>query len=157
SWEAVPIEAVVQKVSAMARWVRSRGVGKGDRVLILSESRLEWAMADLAVLSVGGVVVPIYPTLPANQIAPLLADSGASAAFVSSAAQRAKLEEAATGARSSGGGNGVNGANPLRWVHTFDEDPWPTAVTGAVDPNVPLHPDDLASIIYTSGTTGEPK
>jgi len=144
-WEPVPIDSVVQRVSSMARLVRSRGIGKNDRVVLLSESRLEWGMADLAVLSAGGVVVPIYPTLPASQIAPLLADSGAVAAFVSGAAQRAKLLEACAG------------RPPLRWIHSFDDDPWPPGVTGAVDPAVPLNPDDLASIIYTSGTTGEPK
>src|SRR5690349_3294070 len=144
-WEPIPIELVVQRVSAMARLVRSRGIGKGDRVILLSESRLEWGMADLAVLSAGGVVVPIYPTLPANQIAPMLADSGATAAFVSDAEQRAKLEAATAG------------GPPLRWIHSFDDDPWPAGIPGVVDPAVPLNPDDLASIIYTSGTTGEPK
>ncbi|HEU4725741.1 MAG TPA: long-chain fatty acid--CoA ligase [Candidatus Eisenbacteria bacterium] len=145
-WVAVPIDAAVQQVTAMARQLRSRGLGKGDRVAILAESRLEWGLADLAVLTVGGVTVPIYPTLPANQVAPLLIDSGAVGAFTSSAAQRAKLEEA----RAAGG-------TALKWIHTFDEDPWPADLPGAVDPAVPLHPDDLATIIYTSGTTGTPK
>jgi long-chain acyl-CoA synthetase len=144
-WEPVSIDSVIQRVSSMARLVRSRGIGKNDRVVLLSESRLEWGMADLAVLSAGGVVVPIYPTIPAGQIAPLLADSGAVAAFVSNASQRAKLEAAGSG------------LPPLRWIHSFDDDPWPAGVTGAVDPAVPLSPDDLASIIYTSGTTGQPK
>ena len=154
-WEPVPIDTVVQRVSAMARLVRSRGIGKGDRVIILSESRLEWGMADLAVLSAGGVVVPVYPTIPASQIAPLLTDSGAVAAFVSNPTQRAKLDEAV--AMAGAGGAGGGGAASLHWIHSFDDDPWPTPVTGGVDPAVPLHPDDLASIIYTSGTTGEPK
>jgi len=145
-WEPVPIEWVTHQISAMARQLRARGLGKGDRVAILAESRLEWGMADLAILSVGGVTVPLYPTLPANQIAPLLADSGAVGAFTSSAAQRVKLEEARAA-----------GASGLRWIHAFDEDPWPAALPGAVDPAVPLQPDDLATIIYTSGTTGTPK
>ena len=150
AWVPVPIETVVQRVSAMARLVRSRGIGKGDRVLILSESRLEWGMADLAVLSAGGVVVPVYHTIPAGQIAPLIADSGAVAAFVSNGVQREKLDQAVAAAVAVG-------ATPLRWVHSFEDDPWPAPVTGGVDPAVPLNPDDLASIIYTSGTTGEPK
>jgi long-chain acyl-CoA synthetase len=145
-WEPVPIAWVAQQVAAMARQVRARGVGKGDRVVVLAESRIEWGLADLAILSVGGVTVPVYATLPANQIAPLLADSGAVGAFVSSAAQRAKLEEARAAASSG-----------LRWIHSFDDDPWPAPATGAVDPAVPVQPDDLATIMYTSGTTGEPK
>ncbi len=146
AWEPVPIDEVAQKVSAMARQLRARGLGKGDRVAILAESRLEWGMADLAILVAGGVTVPIYPSLPANQVAPLLADSGAVGAFTSSAGQRAMLEAARTA-----------GSPGLRWIHVFDEEPWPAALPGVVDPAVPLHPDDLATIIYTSGTTGSPK
>lgn len=44
------------------------GVKAGDRVAILSDSRPEWVMADLAILTLGGVTVPIYPTLPASQV-----------------------------------------------------------------------------------------
>ena len=145
-WEPVPIDSVAQQVSAMARQLRARGLGKGDRVAIFAESRLEWGMADMAILAAGGVTVPIYPTLPANQVAPLLADSGAVGAFTSSAEQRATLEEAR-----------AVGAPGIRWIHAFDEDPWPATLPGAVDPAVPLQPDDLATIIYTSGTTGAPK
>ena len=43
-WEPVPIDSVAQQVSAMARQLRTRGLGKGDRVAILAESRLEWGM-----------------------------------------------------------------------------------------------------------------
>ncbi len=144
-WEPVPIAWVAQQVAAMARQIRARGIGKGDRVVVLSESRIEWGLADLAILSVGGVTVPVYATLPANQVAPLLADSGAVGAFVSSAEHKKKLE----GARAASPG--------LRWIHTFDTDPWPGVAPGAVDPTVPVQPDDLATIMYTSGTTGEPK
>ncbi|HSQ61518.1 MAG TPA: long-chain fatty acid--CoA ligase [Acidobacteriota bacterium] len=144
-WEPVSIDEAVRKVASMARHLRSAGVAAGDRVVILSESRLEWGLADLAVLSIGGVSVPIYPTLPAGQIEPLLLDSGAVAAFASNATQRAKIEEA------------TRLAGTIRWLHTFDEDPWPDPAPGALDPSVPLQPDQLATIIYTSGTTGEPK
>jgi long-chain acyl-CoA synthetase len=144
-WEPVSIDEAVRKVASMARHLRSAGIAAGDRVIILSESRLEWGLADVAVLSIGGVTVPIYPTLPAGQIEPMLLDSGAVAAFVSNATQRAKIEEA------------TRLAGTIRWLHTFDEDPWPDPAPGALDPSVPLQPDQLATIIYTSGTTGEPK
>ncbi|HEU4334092.1 MAG TPA: long-chain fatty acid--CoA ligase [Candidatus Eisenbacteria bacterium] len=144
-WEPVSIDEAVRKVASMARHLRSAGIAAGDRVVILSESRLEWGLADVAVLSIGGVTVPIYPTLPAGQIEPMLLDSGAVAAFVSNATQRAKIEEA------------TRFAGTIRWLHTFDEDPWPDPAPGALDPSVPLQPDQLATIIYTSGTTGEPK
>jgi len=144
-WQPIGIEDVARQVSAMARTLRSAGVGAGDRVAILSESRVEWCAADLAILSIGAVSVPIYPTLPAGQIEPLLRDSGAVAAFVSDATQRAKIDAAPPTASS------------VRWIHTFDSDPWPEPVPGALDPSVPVQPDQIATIIYTSGTTGEPK
>jgi len=68
----------------------------GDRVLLVSENRPEWAMADYAVVCAGGWSVPIYPTLPAAQVAPLLCDSGAKAVFVSSLEQLGKTLDRAT-------------------------------------------------------------
>ena len=70
-------------VRALSLGLNALGIQPGDRVAILSENRPEWAMADYAVLCGGAWSVPIYPTLPAAQIAPLLNDSGAQAIFVS--------------------------------------------------------------------------
>ncbi len=63
----------------------------GDRVAILAENRPEWTIADFAILLVGAATVPIYATLTAEQISFLLRHSGARTAFVSTAAQLAKL------------------------------------------------------------------
>ena len=67
------------------------GIQPGDRVAILSENRPEWAMADYAILCAGAWSVPIYPTLPAGQVAPLLNDCGARAIFVSTLEQLGKI------------------------------------------------------------------
>jgi len=118
-------------------------------VAILSENRIEWAVADQAILGIGAVSVPIYATLPPDHVGPLVADSGAVGAFVSSAAQRAKVETVRADAPG------------LRWVVVFDE--WlPEAGasvvgTSAAGATKAPGPDDLATIIYTSGTTGIPK
>jgi long-chain acyl-CoA synthetase len=75
----------------------------------------------------------------------LLADSGAVGAFVSSEAQRAKVES-------------VRPQTPeLKWVVSFDVDGAPQAGSPAAPAATPPGPDDLATIIYTSGTTGVPK
>ena len=145
-WEPVSIDTFAAKVRGVEADLVARGVKHGDRVAILSENRLEWAIADQAILAVGAVCVPIYATLPPDHVGPLLADSGAVGVFVSSAAQRAKVD--AERARVPG----------LKWVVVFDE--WlPEAgasVVGASAAAAP-RPDDLATIIYTSGTTGAPK
>ncbi len=151
-WTRVSSDEFANQVAAVAAWLRAQGVARGDRVVILSESRYEWVVADLAILSMGAVSVPFYATLPAGQIAPLVADSGAIGAFVSNREQREKLESIR-----AGGGT-------LRWIHSFDEEGLPAAA-GATASGAgagaaalpPIGPDDLATIIYTSGTTGTPK
>ena len=174
-WEPVSLASVVARADALTAALRARGVGFGDRVVIIGESRLEWAIADMAILSIGAVTVPIYPTLPAGQIAPLLVDSGAVGAFASNKEQREKLES-------------LRGEAPaLRWIWCYGEEPLPagapgsaTAAASAAAPptaggtgaptaesaagGAPTttaatapKPDDLATIIYTSGTTGVPK
>jgi long-chain acyl-CoA synthetase len=146
------------------------GLAAGTRVVLLSESRPDWLIADFATLANGGVTVPVYPTLSADQVAFILRDSGATMAFVSTAAQLEKLAAAAPG-------------TALGTVVAMDE---PPAGLGALpfelltltalaarghqrildgwgvgrnfhDTATRVAPDDLATIIYTSGTTGEPK
>jgi long-chain acyl-CoA synthetase len=143
-WDPVSIEDFAGRVRGIAADLVRRGVKHGDRVAILSENRIEWAVADQGILSLGAVVVPIYATLPADHVGPLLADSGAVGAFVSSAAQREKV-------------NSVHREAPdLRWIVVFDEG-LPPAAGPPSDWRRPPGPDELATIIYTSGTTGVPK
>ena len=155
-WMPVSIDSFAGLVRAHAADLIRRGVKNGDRVAILSENRIEWAVADQAILAIGAVSVPIYPTLPADHVGPLLSDSGAVGAFVSSEAQRAKVES-------------VRAEAPgLHWIVCFDTDgvagvSGTAGTIGAAAPAAsppgasPPDPDDLATIIYTSGTTGAPK
>jgi long-chain acyl-CoA synthetase len=154
-----------------------RGVEPGDRVAILAPSRPEWLLADLAILSIGAVTVPVYPTLAPAQTRYILEHSQSRFLFASDLAQAAKVQE-------------VRHLLPaLEGAAIFDlEDPTdtsharPASVTGSMITLVDLatrgrellastpdvrtelerrtaavQPDDLATIIYTSGTTGEPK
>ena len=154
---------VANRVRHAARGLSSLGVRRGDRVAILSENRPEWAIADFACLTAGLTDVPIYPTLPPDQIAYILRDSGAVAIFVSTKAQAEKIRE-------------VRSQLPgLKTVIGFDEIPGLTnmsiaelekrgsvgesreAIDAYLEDALKVEPDDLATIIYTSGTTGEPK
>lgn len=158
-------------VVELTHFLWSMNVQPGDRIAILSENRPEWFYADLAVLSTGGASVPIYPTLPAGQIAYILKDAEAVGVFVSTPEQLAKVEQIAPDLTAF-----------LRFVVLFEEageyrpalpetvrffsleraletgrqdrarrpDAWERAVAS-------VRPEDLATIIYTSGTTGEPK
>ncbi|MGQ0650636.1 MAG: AMP-dependent synthetase/ligase [Gemmatimonadaceae bacterium] len=163
-WHNISHREMVERVRRLALGLESLGVGRGDRVAIISENRPEWAIADWACLMLGVVDVPIYPTLPAAQIPYLLTDSGAVAVFVSNAAQAEKLSS-------------VRAQAPgVKHVIAFDEAARPFAdhllsdveARGAAD-ETPARaaeyeaaarrakPSDLATIIYTSGTTGAPK
>lgn len=148
-WTPIAMETVMGRVRVLVGMLRERGVKLGDRVSILAETSLEWAIADMAILTIGAVTVPIYPTLPGPQIAPLLVDSGATGIFVSTKPQREKVES-------------VRSQIPdVKWIWCFEEEPLPDgAMAGAAedegsDPKP--GPEDLATIIYTSGTTGTPK
>ena len=152
-----------ERVRHVARGLRLSGVERGDRVGILSENRPEWAIADYACLTAGLTDVPLYPTLPADQIAYILRDAGAVAIFVSNAEQAAKVAS-------------IRGELPaLRSVISFDEKAASADLTfaglEAIGANGEtaeavaeykrdadaVQPGDLATLIYTSGTTGPPK
>jgi len=155
---------LVERVRHVGLALLQRGLRPGDRIAILSENRPEWAIADFACLTAGLTDVPLYSSLPADQLIPMLTDSGAAAIFVSTTTQAAKLAT-------------IRSRLPaLRLAISFDETPFPgvdlsmrelEAVGAAVDtPDaarqyrdraLAVRPQDLATIIYTSGTTGEPK
>src|SRR5689334_3631949 len=154
---------ITERVRHLARGLSSLGVRRGDRVAILSENRPEWAIADFACLTAGMTDVPIYPTIPAEQIAYILKDSGAAAIFVSNQVQAEKIRQ-------------IRGQlSALKAVIAFDDIPElantsigelekrgtqgenrETIATYREDA-LTVRPDDVATIIYTSGTTGEPK
>src|SRR5215471_11491169 len=82
-WLTVSTEDFVARVEDLFHGLRALGIQVGSRVAILSENRIEWAVADYAAQAIGAIVVPIYPTLPALQIEALLNDSEACLVFVS--------------------------------------------------------------------------
>src|SRR5436190_358197 len=95
AWESISAERARADVENLALGLEAMGIQRGDRVAILSENRYEWPIADLAILALGAVTVPIYPTLTADQCAYILQNSEARAAFTSTPAQLAKLRSVA--------------------------------------------------------------
>ena len=149
------------------------GVGPGDRVALICETRPEWMVADLGVLAAGGVTVPIYPTLPAERIRYILADSGAPTVVVSDEEQAAKVRTI----RSRLDGLDTVVVIDAESTGTEADPPSPGEVRFAdvegqghrrlmqeeglarefKDAAAAITADQLATIIYTSGTTGDPK
>jgi long-chain acyl-CoA synthetase len=162
TWHAVTHREARERVEALAMGLRELALGAGDKVAILSETCLDWTLADYACLCIRATDVPIYPTLPANQVEYILRDSGAAAVFCSTVAQVEKIQSVRAGLPA------------LRNVIVFD----PAAAGGGVlaladvekkgqaaaakhprfkEDALTVRPDDLATLIYTSGTTGQPK
>ncbi len=164
TYQALSHRTIAERVRRAALGLRALGVPRGARVGLLSENRPEWAIADYACLTAGITNVPLYPTLPAEQMAYILKDSGAVAIFVSTSEQAATIAS-------------VRAELPaLQHVIAFAEQPLPGVqlslaaleAKGAATEDaaalaryradaLSVRPDDLATIIYTSGTTGEPK
>lgn len=158
-WQPITSAQLQARVYATARHLRSWGIGKGDRVAILGENRPEWAITDFATLLIGGVVVPIYATLTAEQSLYLFQHSQARVVFVSTPQQYDKV--AAIKPLTSierivimDDGSGLRDVIPMaEFLH--DAATGPDAKLEALACSV--HPDDIATLIYTSGTTGTPK
>src|SRR5215208_4522843 len=82
-WFNIPAATFVERVKNVALGLSGLGVRPGDRIALLSENRPEWSIADLAILSLGAINVPIYTTQALDQIDYILSDSGAHAIFIS--------------------------------------------------------------------------
>ncbi len=135
---------LVRSVASVARSLSEQGIGKGERIALLSENRPEWMIAYLAVVSCGAVIVPMDAQLTEKEAAVLLANSGAKAVFVS-ADCRVKLPR----------------NEPLA-IFSFDPGdgiPFSSMAMAHHDAALPPAPaaNDLAALLYTSGTTGDPK
>jgi len=164
AWRSISHATVLERVRHIALGLSRLGIVPGDRVGILSENRPEWALTDYACICSGMIDVPVYPTLPAEQVPFILNNSGTSVIFVSTAVQAQKVASV----RSEVPG--------LQWVIGFDatkadgcdmtlaeleamgaaQDGPAVAAKFKADA-LAVQPDHLLTLIYTSGTTGNPK
>src|SRR4029077_14053060 len=92
-YQPISHRTLAERVRRAALGLQALGVKRGERVAILSENRPEWAIADYACLTASLTDVPIYPNLPPDQVAYILRDCGATAIFVSTAAQADKVRQ----------------------------------------------------------------
>ena len=157
-WVPISAQELYQDVIGVARALCQWGLAKGDRLAILSENRLEWAVADFASLLLGVVVVPIYSTLTAQQTAYILCDSGARVVVVSTEKQLGKV----LSIKDQTAVELVVVMDAVKTAAAVPMQPWMREGPGDRDLGLEarartIAADDLASIIYTSGTTGSSK
>lgn len=159
-WHSVTWGEFGKYVNSLATYLIKDGVKKGEKIAVLSDTRPEWCIADLAIMSAGGITVGLYPTLSASQISYILNHSDSVMLFVENKEKFDNLPKELS----------------LRKIIIFD----PQGCEHLRDnPNIAFLPDilkrvqpdeklveerikeinkdDIALFVYTSGTTGNPK
>src|SRR6478609_5199885 len=152
-WEDVTASAFLDEVTRLAKGLVAVGVRPGDRVGLMSKTRYDWTLTDVAIWFAGAVTVPIYETSSPEQVAWILGDSGAVGVVVETAAHAATVE------------NIRPDLTALRTVWTIEQGDLRELAAGGTDVEdaeiasrrAGLQGDSVATLIYTSGTTGRPK
>src|SRR5690349_16449047 len=148
--------------ASCARRLRAAGIAAGDRVVVVSENRPEYPIAETALMAIRAVPVPTYITNTVADHAHILRDSGARAAIVSSPVLASRIVQAAQQAGSLDFLVVMDGAPPeptnqprvLPWSELIAETAPPDDIA---DEAAAIAPSTLACLIYTSGTGGAPR
>ncbi|HKU56628.1 MAG TPA: long-chain fatty acid--CoA ligase, partial [Gaiellaceae bacterium] len=146
-WRSVSWEEAAERIDALAHGLLARGVRHGDRVAVLSRTRLEWILLDWAAMSIGAVVVGLYPTSSAKECEYILGHCEAVLAFAEDDEQARKLVSI------RGALPALREIIPFDWLEKLESD---GRLAKHLQPQ-PVEEGDLATLIYTSGTTGPPK
>jgi long-chain acyl-CoA synthetase len=163
AWQSISWSEAARQVAALAEGLKRTGLRSGDRVMLVSENRPEWLIADLGIMAAGCVTVPTYTTNTTRDHQHILANSGAAAVIVSTQKLAKPLLPA------------VLFESSCRHVISIDEvitgqsseiaefHFWKDFVSGASDVGAleasmaKVGRQDLACLIYTSGTGGAPR
>jgi long-chain acyl-CoA synthetase len=162
AWQSINWREAAETVASLAASLRRIGLQKGDLVMLVSENRPEWLLADLAIMAAGCVTVPAYTTNTERDHSHVIDDSGARAVIVSSQKLARAVIPAALRSHNCGH---IIGMEPLRpgqsgslAYHLWDdliaaEAPDVAGIAAGAD----FERGDLACVIYTSGTGGAPR
>ena len=168
-WLSLTARETAERVGNISRSLLAGDLEPGDHVAILSNTRMEWALADWACIMSGLVVVTVYPTLPADQVLYILKDSRAKAVFVEDGDQLAKVLQVHDRLEDlsrvfvfdppeddRGGDHEGIRVRSLEALERFGH-AGPGVEKSWADAAKAVQPQDTATLIYTSGTTAEPK
>ena len=163
AWQAVSWSEAARQVAALAEGLARIGLRPGDRVMLVSENRPEWLIADLGIMAAGCVTVPTYITNTSRDHAHILGNSGAKAVIVSNQKLAASLLPAVLfssechhiiGMEDIRAGQGMEGTLLHRWSELVAGEPDMKSLRKRI---AKVKRPDLACIIYTSGTGGAPR
>ena len=163
-WISISSDEMLARAKNIAAGLHAIGIRRGDRIALLSESRVEWTLTDAGCIFSGVIDVPVYPTLTPPQVRYILKDSGASTLFLEGREKFDELKEILAECPQikqivyfdPAGMSAADGLS-LQELEQLGRE-FQQQNPGALDQLArEITPDDLATIIYTSGTTGEPK
>ncbi|WP_256842459.1 AMP-dependent synthetase/ligase [Ornithinimicrobium cryptoxanthini] len=163
SWESLTWAQTGARANAIAAGLVDLGVQGEERVALCSATRLEWVLADQAVMSAGAATTTIYPTTLPDDVAYIVSDSGSKVVIAEDSTQVEKLRAHRGSMPEVSHVVVIDGEGDGDWVITLSEleergqarlEAEPELINERIDQ---LTPDHLATIIYTSGTTGRPK
>ena len=156
-WRELTYEQVGAAIEEVALGLIELGIESGDRVAILSDTRLEWTLASYGITAAGAVVVPVYPTNSPRECEWVLGNSGARAVFCESAQQRAKIDQVAGELPDLAHTIGIEAGGGELMLDELRERGGAGQRAELRARQAALAPEDPYTIIYTSGTTGPPK
>ena len=163
AWHSISYTEAARKVAALSESLIRLGLKPGDRVMLVSENRPEWLIADLAIMAAGCVTVPTYTTNTTRDHTHILTNSGARAVIVSNQKLAKALVPAVLfssdchdviGIEDIRTGQSISEARFHVWSDLVAEGGSLDAVRSRV---AGIGRNDLACIIYTSGTGGAPR
>jgi long-chain acyl-CoA synthetase len=158
-WKKISIQQYVETVNNISYGMLKMGVKPGDNIGIVSGNRPEWNMLDMAIMQVGAISIPIYPTISQDDYRYILNHAEMKMIFIDGKELRRKLEPV------------MPEIKTLKDIFLFDEEDGEYKYLdqliqlGIENPNAEklakikagIKGEDMATIIYTSGTTGDPK
>lgn len=158
-WQTWSWREVDDKVKALSVALEKFGVGLKDRVAILSQTRAEWTLADLAILSLGGITVPIYHSNTVSEVQYIIENSEAKGVFVEDKSQLEKVLSVKDDLPSLQFIILISGKKALDGTHLLSRllESDPREATTYHKNWEELDESSIASYVYTSGTTGRPK
>ena len=162
-WKSVSWKEARRQVAAFAESLKAIGIGPGDRVMLVSENRPEWLIADLGIMAAGCITVPAYTTNTSRDHTHILGNSGAKAVIVSTQKLAKNLIPAVLFSSECNHVIGIEDIRTGQAPGTVDFHHWDELVAADVDVDAlekrmeSVGRKDLACIIYTSGTGGAPR